>query len=174
MIVEANTTALMVSHDRYFLDRVANSILCFEGDRRIVEYAGDYSTFVSLKQQREREQLRERKQQEVVSNAAEVAAKTKKAPATKLSFKERQELAEIEGRIDEAETEAQNIEEQLGDPALYAERADEVADLIKKRNALRDEVTALMPRWEVLASRAVHDEPTGKHRNESLNGPERG
>ena len=49
-----NGAALVVSHDRYFLDRVATSILAFEGDGRVVHYPGNYSMYRALKAQAEK------------------------------------------------------------------------------------------------------------------------
>ena len=141
MIVEANTTALMVSHDRYFLDKVANTILSFENDRQIVEYAGDYSAFVSLKTNKEPNVAKQRR------------ASRPKPARTGLTFKEKKELATIEKRIDKTEKETQSIEQQLADPSLYAERPLEVAALVDQRSALKEETARLMLRWEELAAR---------------------
>src|SRR5215207_676958 len=44
-MVELGATAIVVTHDRYFLDRVATSILAFEGDGRVVRYAGNYEAY---------------------------------------------------------------------------------------------------------------------------------
>src|SRR4029079_14046225 len=47
MLTEMNATALVVTHDRWFLDRVATGIVAFEGDAQVVRYEGDWTTYVA-------------------------------------------------------------------------------------------------------------------------------
>jgi ATP-binding cassette subfamily F protein uup len=141
--------AFVVSHDRYFLNRVATSILAFEGDGRVVLLAGGYERYLDWKEQQ--------------AQAAALAAKTAKPEAPKpeagrekaagprkLSFKEREELAGIEGRIEAAESELAGLEATLADPSLYAERGAEVPDLLAAADAARAHVETLYQRWEEL------------------------
>ncbi|MEO0325202.1 MAG: ABC-F family ATP-binding cassette domain-containing protein [Myxococcota bacterium] len=145
MIVDVNATAFVVSHDRYFLDRVATSILDFEGGGKVTRYVGDYDTFRRLKAQRESERR------------AAAAPKKKPAkprapapPKAGLSSKEKRELEKLEGRIEAAEATLATLDAELSDPALYAERAAEAPALTARREALATDLEALMSRWEAL------------------------
>ena len=145
MIVDMNATAFVVSHDRYFLDRVATSILDFEGEGKVTRYVGDYDTFRRLKAQRDQERR--------AAGAAAKKPKKERAPAAPkagLSSKEKRELSDLEGRIEAAEEELASLDAQLADPALYAERAGEAPALTARRESLGAEVDAMLARWETL------------------------
>jgi ATP-binding cassette subfamily F protein uup len=91
---------IIVSHDRYFMDRLVEHLFVFEGEGRIKDFPGNYTDY---REEQAEEEARRREQ------AAKVAAPTAKAaPATadkkKLSFKEKQEYERLEAEIDGLET----------------------------------------------------------------------
>ena len=141
MLVEGESTALIVCHDRYFLDRVATGILAFEDNGRVTAYAGNYSDYREARA--ERDTTRER--------TRPVVDKTEKPLTTpkprKLSYKEKIELEEIVGLIEQAETRTAEIETTLGDPATYAERASEVPAIVERQREVQEELERLMSRW---------------------------
>ncbi|MEM1418490.1 MAG: ABC-F family ATP-binding cassette domain-containing protein, partial [Myxococcota bacterium] len=144
MIVDMNATAFVVSHDRYFLDRVATSILEFEGEGRVTRYVGDYDTFRRLKAQRAAE-----------AKAAAPKAKVRKErapapPRAGLTSKEKRELAKLETDIEAAEATLAELDAALADPGLYTERAEEAPALMAQREAAEAELEAMMARWEAL------------------------
>ncbi len=134
--------AFVVSHDRYFLNRVATSILAFEGDGRVVLLAGSYERYLDWKDAQTEDAPAK------VSKAAPV--REKPASPRKLSFKEREELAGIEARIEAAEAEVARLEADLADPELYSERGAEVPERLAAAEAARGTVEALYLRWEAL------------------------
>jgi ATP-binding cassette subfamily F protein uup len=71
----------------------------------------------------------------------------------KLSYKEKIELEEIVASIEQAETNAAEIEATLGDPALYAERASEVPRIVERQGEIQDELERLTSRWMELEER---------------------
>jgi ATP-binding cassette subfamily F protein uup len=85
---------IVVSHDRYFLDRTAEHLLAFEGDGRVVEYPGSYSYYAEVMAERAADEAAaaERPRPKIAPQAAP-------ARPRKLSFKEQRELHELEGRI---------------------------------------------------------------------------
>jgi ATP-binding cassette subfamily F protein uup len=140
---------IVVSHDRYFLDRTIEYIFRFEEDGKIREYPGDYSTFLEIRD-RERaeagmakavERVREQKQ------AASVTANESSAKR-KLSFKEKRELEELESRITAAEARKADAEAELAangsDHVLVAKLYDELQTLTEMLD--RD-----LERWAELA-----------------------
>ena len=150
MLLETEATALVVSHDRYFLDRIATSILAFEGDGRVVRYVGGYEDYRSLSAA-----ARTASVETETQGAPAKAAKAKRAPKSKkgLSYKEKRELDGMMKAIEAAEAEAERLDAQLADPAFYQDRADEVADTVAARDAAHAEVERLMARWEELEAK---------------------
>ena len=102
---------IVVSHDRYFLDRTVESIFQFEGKGRIREYPGNYSAFL---------EAREREAAEITVTTASVSrpATSPTSAATsggprKLTFKERREFEELEKAIERSEARKVEVERQL-------------------------------------------------------------
>ena len=147
MLVEGDSTALLVCHDRYFLDRVATGILAFEDDGRVTAYAGNYSDY------RERRAERDAAREPLRSEADKPKKRRAASKPGKLSYKEKIELEEVVASIEQAETNAAEIEATLGDPALYAERASEVPGIVERQGEIQDELERLMSRWMELEER---------------------
>jgi ATPase subunit of ABC transporter with duplicated ATPase domains len=132
--------ALIVSHDRWFLDRVATAILAFEGDGKVTLYEGSYTFYAER-----------RPQKQVVKREREARPAVTKAPAPrKLSFKEARELAGIEDAIHAAEQNVATLEATLQDPAVYKDRPGEVPALVAELDGARAEVERLFARWQEL------------------------
>jgi len=135
--------ALIVSHDRWFLDRVATGILAFEGDGKVTLYEGSYSFYV------------ERRPAAAAPGAsAEARApkteRVKAAAPRKRTFKEKAELAGMEAAIEVAETRVRELETTLSDPAVFKDRAAEVPTLVTALDGARAEVERLFARWQEL------------------------
>ncbi|XYH97487.1 ABC-F family ATP-binding cassette domain-containing protein [Sorangium sp. So ce1128] len=160
MLIELEGSALVVTHDRWFLNRVATSILAFEGDGRVVRYAGNYDAY------------REQRAHAALAAEAEAAARAARAQAAeprpaqaaakgaaragdrpKLSFAEKTELDGIVGKIDDAELKVRELEAKLADPTLYASRGAEVAGLLSELERAKQEAARLVSRWEELETK---------------------
>ncbi|HEY6080913.1 MAG TPA: ATP-binding cassette domain-containing protein [Polyangiaceae bacterium] len=155
MLLDFGVSALIVTHDRYFLNRVATSILAFEDNAEVVHYPGNYDAFRRL-----RAEAREaRKTQSKAPSPPSVAsAKPSTQPRSdtkpkSLSKPEQRELAELPDRIDRAEQLATELTARLGDPATYAGGATDLAALNAQLAAARAEAERLTLRWEELESR---------------------
>ncbi|HEY9721259.1 MAG TPA: ATP-binding cassette domain-containing protein [Oscillatoriaceae cyanobacterium] len=135
--------AFVVSHDRYFLNRVATAILAFEGDGRVVFSLGSYDRY--LEQRAAREEAAP-----VVESPKPAARPARENAVRKLSYKENQELEGMEAAIEAAEATLADLESRLADPALYAERAETVPALLAEADAARSRVEGLYRRWEEL------------------------
>jgi ATP-binding cassette subfamily F protein uup len=106
--------ALIVSHDRWFLDRVATAILAFEGDGKVTLYEGSYTFYA------------ERRPAAIRATATPEPARKPDAPRVrprKLTFKEARELASMEEAIVAAEGQVAELEATLSDPTVFKERA---------------------------------------------------
>ncbi|MEC7521975.1 MAG: ABC-F family ATP-binding cassette domain-containing protein [Myxococcota bacterium] len=149
MLVELNGTALVVTHDRWFLDRVATATLAFEGDGRVVRYPGGYTTYKAL-----------RGEEAAQVEKAEKVEKKERAPKPKkkgLTYGERLELEGIMDVIAAAEEKVGALETRLADPALYEGGGDEAATLSRELEAAKAELDAKVARWEALETKKAMD-----------------
>jgi len=150
-------SVLLVTHDRYFLDKVATAILALEGDGHAVRYPGNYETYRTLKEQSLAMAAAERVEAEA-SRTARVAPARALPSATaertrrpgKLSFNELRELEGIEPAILTAESRKAEIERALSDPATYQRSGAAVADLRNELESMSAEVERLYARWQEL------------------------
>jgi ATP-binding cassette subfamily F protein uup len=143
----------VVSHDRYFLNRVCTDILAFEGDGRITHSVGDYDYYVEKK--RRAEAVAERESAAIVAlNRAGGQPKDSAPPKTakkrKLSFKEARELEGMEAKILAAEEEIRRIEAIFSSPDFHRTHATQANSLTAELEDAKQNVTRLYARWEEL------------------------
>src|SRR5215217_4044213 len=104
---------IVVSHDRYFLDRTASRTLAFEGDGAIVEYPGGYSAYAEARLQIESAQAESAKPKRAEQKPANTPPSNLPAKPRKLTFKETRELAGLEDRIAALEAEQGALQAQI-------------------------------------------------------------
>jgi ATP-binding cassette subfamily F protein uup len=148
--------AIVVSHDRAFLNLVATSLLVFEGDGQLVRYQGNYDTYRRLREQRAAaeppaEPIEARRAARV--EPAAVPAAPAGTAAKALSYAERIELEGIFDRIAAAEATMEQLEAALSDPATYKEGPDAQRRAQTAYDAARADVARLTARWEALEAR---------------------
>jgi ATP-binding cassette subfamily F protein uup len=160
---------IVVSHDRYFLDRTIDQVFRFEGDGRVREYPGDYSAYLEF---RERERSQAVTAGSTGSNS--LGGKTASAPADgtacarvsgsddgssadaastapkKLTFKEKRELEELETRIAATEARLPQIDAEL---VQFGSQAGRVHDLFVEQQTLHAQLETDLTRWAELAER---------------------
>ncbi len=155
-LADFDGTVLVVSHDRYFLDRICDQIIAFE-EGGIVVQRGNYSYY--LEKKKERDALKNATRASIAKAAptnTEPGEVPKPARPPKLTFKEQRELDGMEVSIIAAETRVQEIEDTLNDPEFHATRSREAHGLILDLEAARTEVTRLYERWHELAARTTN------------------
>ena len=156
LLQDYSGTVFLVSHDRYFLDRVVTSVIAYEGGGNWRENIGGYEDWVIQSQRtknvRHDEAARsERTTKPISAREAKPAAPVLKSQSVKkLSGKERQELTEIPDRIELLEKEEQGIHLQLADPLVYKDEPARAAALTEQLKTLERELALLMHRWEEL------------------------
>ncbi len=132
-------TVLVVSHDREFLNNTVTSCLVFEGQGRVVEYAGGYDDWLSQRPQvAEPEPLPPK------------AAKPRVAKTRKLTYKENLELDALPGRIEALEGDIAALHEQMNDPEFYSNDHTVVAAAAARLEVLEAELDSLLTRWDEL------------------------
>jgi ATP-binding cassette subfamily F protein uup len=152
----------VVSHDRYFLNRVCTDILAFEGDGRIQHSVGDYDYYLEKKQRAEKEAARQSAAFLATAKATKASQDTAPqiAKPRKLSFKEQRELDGIEAQIHEVEAEVARIEGLFADPEFFRKHAAQVNQLTTELDTAKENVTKLYSRWEELeAIKTAADKP---------------
>jgi ATP-binding cassette subfamily F protein uup len=140
-------SVLLVTHDRYFLDKVATSILAFEGEGRVVRYPGNYETYRALREQSAAPAPAA--SQHRPSAAAHPAPPAPRRPG-KLTFKEQRELDGMEAAIEAAEARKVATEAALADPDTYVKTPQQVPALQAELAAALAEVDRLYARWQEL------------------------
>ena len=146
-------TAMVVSHDRYFLDQVATSILSFEGDGEVVHDRGDWDAHREARDQR-----REARKAAARGPARNADMRRTTSPDIKvvkaLTPPEVKELEALPTKIDAAESEVARLDALLASPGFYASSSrDMVSETMAASDAARRQVEALMARWEALELR---------------------
>ena len=146
--------ALIVSHDRWFLDRVATGILAFEGNGEVTFYEGSYSFYAERRDARRKALAAEKAAQSGGAGANAAAPsrgqRTTQPPKRKLTFKEKAELAGIEEAIRAAEQKVTSLELAVQDPALFKSGGAEVQSRLAELDVARAEVERLFARWQEL------------------------
>jgi len=137
---------LVVSHDRYFLDRTVEHVIRFEGEGRLREYPGNYSAFLEARRGEVSEAAPARP--EAAARPAERQSSAQPNAKRKLSFRERRELEETEARIQAAELRAAEIETEL---TANASDAVVVHRLYEERENLAELLARDLERWAELA-----------------------
>jgi len=147
-LADFDGTVLVVSHDRYFLDRICDQIVAFE-DGGVFVQPGNFSYYLEKKAERDRMAQAAFRP----ASAARPSAPPPKPAAKRLSFGEQRELDGMEQGILDAEADVTSWEEKLNDPAFYAARASEAPAAVKSLEAAKSHVARLYARWEELAAR---------------------
>jgi ATP-binding cassette subfamily F protein uup len=144
-------SALVVSHDRYFLNRICTGILAFEGEGRVRYQEGDYDYY--LAKRREEAARAEAPPPASRPVAPRPTPRTDTPARPRLSWKEQQEWTGIEARIAAAETVVRDLEARLAEPDFYVRNALTVKAFITDLEQRRAEVDRLYARWDELARR---------------------
>ena len=142
----------VVSHDRYFLNRVCTHILAFEPDGTLIANVGDYDTYYAKRQERLSAA------RPAPASAPQVKTgppKPKNKPKNGLTFKEERELESLTARITVLETEIVQAESLLSDPEFYRTRAAEAGTVQDRISELKNEYEQALVRWEELETKRV-------------------
>ncbi len=155
LLLEFDGSVLLVTHDRYFLDKVATAILAFEGDGRVVRYPGNYEMYRTLKEQSQPlpsppGSARGRGPGRGGEPETPAAPSPRPRRPGKLSFHEQRELEGIEPAILAAEERKGALEATLADPATYQRAGETVPALRAELEQVSAEVERLYARWQEL------------------------
>ncbi len=139
-------TVLVVSHDRYFLDRICDQIIAFE-EGEVVVQTGNYSYYLEKKLQRE---AHNRRLEKSYRKAQSVPRKEESNRTRKLTYNETRELEGIEEAILASEERVMELEQKLNDSDFFVEHYEEAKRLADEVEPAREEVSRLYDRWQEL------------------------
>lgn len=133
---------IVVSHDRYFMDKVVDHLLVFNGGGDIRDFPGNYTQYREWKEVKARHD----KEQQAVAKpqAAAKPARTRQDEKRRMSFKERREFEQLEKEIAELEAEKKAVEEALCSGTLSV---DELTEKSKRLPQLTDLIDEKTMRW---------------------------
>ncbi len=142
---------IVVSHDRYFMDKVVDHLLVFKGEGEIQDFPGNYTQFRDYQKMKSKEE----EQQKPTKNSSPTANEQKKDyrnnTKRKMSFKEKREYEQLSDKIAQLEEEKQQLEEELCSGNLSV---DELTEKSKRLPILKEELDELELRWLELAELA--------------------
>ena len=138
---------IAVSHDRYFLNRICNGILAFEGNSNVHFSEGDYSYYLEKRSERETDTSAEFGKP---AGPEKQETRLKPQATKKLKWKEAKELETIEHSIIDAESEVARIEAIFSSPDFYEKRGEQTVQLTQELAAAKVLVERLYARWHAL------------------------
>lgn len=144
---------IVVSHDRYFMDKMVDHIFVFEGDAKIKDITGNYTIYRDqlkkdiLEDQAEKRLEKAEAKKEIVEKKAEKPVQ-KEVAKRKLSFKENQEFKTLDSEIEKLETEKEKLTEILSNGTATS---DELNEASKRIGELMSELEGKTERWMELA-----------------------
>jgi len=154
LILSLKGAALIVSHDRYFLDRIASSVLALDGEGNAHHVQGGYSHYAIW---RENFQKAKRAAKSKIKAAAQTSTgkgRSRASPTSKptkkkikLTYAERIELSTLPEQIEKETSLVSELEDKLADPSLYVERREECAKLEAACLDAKTSLEKLEVRW---------------------------
>lgn len=140
---------VVVSHDRYFLDRICDKILAFEGRGRLSEYPGNYSDYLRYSATRPNNKL-DKDMRPVRDKTAQHNEKNKTKPL-KFTFKEQREFEELDGQIAAMEGRLADCNRQIEQAASDYQQLEK---LLATRQEIEQQLDDLLERWAYLTELA--------------------
>ena len=137
---------IIVSHDRYFMDRIVDHVLAFEGDGKIKDFVGNFSEYRESRKMEEGRWKSDHLNQKIENfkeAEAKLPASSSQLPARKLSFKEQRELESIEKEMPELEKKRNDILEKLNNEADY----EKISVLSKDLETISEKLEEMEMRW---------------------------
>ena len=142
---------IVVSHDRYFTDKVVDHLLVFHGDGRIQDFPGNYTQYRDYAKAKEQAERQDKEQSRKASDSKTKPAAPHSSSTTderrssrKMSYKEKREYEQLEKDIEALEAEQKAIEEALCSGNLSIE---ELTEKSKRLPQLKDELDDKSMRW---------------------------
>lgn len=152
-LVDFKGCAIIISHDRYFLDNIVDHLFVFEGDGVVKDFPGSYSDYREWRKQTENEERTRMNAEEQKKQSTTTAEPASKKPVTerkeRLSFKERKELEQLTAELEQMNTELAAIEQAFNSPAP----GDDISQLSRRYSELKAALDDKELRWLELSEK---------------------
>ena len=125
---------LIVSHDRYFMDRLVDHLFVFEGDGIVKDFPGNYTQYRFIQKEEEKKQAEEIQKKTVATSPTEEAPAKKK-----MGFREKKQLDNLEREIANLEKEKKQAEEALCEPNITFDKITTISNRIAEIIKLQEE-----------------------------------
>ena len=145
-ITKFNGCIIIISHDRFFMDRTVDHIFVFEGNGVIKDFPGNYSDYRYWKTEHDK-QIAE--QQRIDSKRNEPATRQQNRNENRMTFKERKEFESLTAELEELNSEKTNLEELFNSGAVI----DDMATKAKRYNDLKEIIDEKEFRWLELSEK---------------------
>ncbi|MCK4998909.1 MAG: ABC-F family ATP-binding cassette domain-containing protein [Anaerohalosphaera sp.] len=140
---------IVVSHDRYFLNRVCSGIIAFEGEGKVIYSLGDYDYYLEKRKERDKKTIK------AVNKKVSPAPAQKTEKTKKLSYKEHRELDSMEERVMEFESEVERIEAMFAAPDFFTNHGAQSTKLQNELTELKEQLDKSYARWEELENKLI-------------------
>lgn len=141
----------VVSHDRYFLDRVVDRIFAFEGEGRIVQHVGNDSDYRAFKEARSKAEARTEGSKRADAGSQPAGGESPRERKLRMSYKDQRDFEQIEGWIADAEDELKRIAAEMEAASSDAVRLQE---LMARQAEAEAKLDGLLERWTELSELA--------------------
>ena len=142
---------IVVSHDRYFMDKVVDHLLVFKGEGEIQDFPGNYTQFRDFQKMKSKEEELQKPTKSNSTTTNEAKKDYRNNLKRKMSFKEKREYEQLSDKIAQLEEEKQQLEEELCSGNLSV---DELTEKSKRLPILKEELDELELRWLELSELA--------------------
>lgn len=146
---------IIISHDRYFMDKIVDHLFVFEGEGNVRDYPGNFTQYrleeIFTKRLKEEEAAAAAKAAKAPEEIVVVETKPKEEPKKKLNFNEKRELEQLDKDIPALEAERKQLETEMSSGTLEYTALQRIADRIELINHMLEEKEM---RWLELSERA--------------------
>lgn len=140
-------TVITVSHDRYFLDRVADQLLIFQGNGQILPYTGRFTDYLKTVEQSAKKPTKPKQKATVEKDSTKAANQPKKK--TKLTYAEKLEWDHLDEELDKLDQQQTTIENEMNSSG---DNYEKLAKLQKQLNEVQQQIDEKTARWEYLSN----------------------
>ena len=144
LLIKYDGTVILVSHDRAFLDNVVSSLLVFEGNGKLVEHIGGYSSWKAATKSPQREISNT-----IDSSSNYVERKKRKSDAQK----KKRAIEKITEDIDQAEKHIEALHGQTSEATFFENPQEQQAEIYAEIKSLESKLSDLMKKWEELEAK---------------------
>jgi ATP-binding cassette subfamily F protein uup len=134
-LTEFQGCLVLISHDRYFMDKLTDHLFVFEGEGKIKDWNGNYKEYRSWKKE---EAIAKRQKEQQPVKTIEIKEKPK-SDAPKLSYAERKEFNRLEKEIDKLEKQREALSALFNDAGITAEKIKETSIKLNEINEIIEE-----------------------------------